>query len=301
VDRHAWPPAALVLTAGIGSRLEPLTRSRAKPAVPIAGVPLVARILRALGAAGIADVVLNLHHRPETLTAIVGEGRQFGLKVRYTWEPAILGSAGGPRRALPLLGDGPFLIVNGDTLPTVDVRGLWEAHHTSGARVTMTLIPNPDPRRYGGVLLDPDGWVTGFSRRGDPRPSYHFFYAQVAEPAVFAGLAEGVPAASVGGVYDALIASTPRTVRGYVCDAPFIEVGTPDDYRRVHLAFATAEGRDPWTPGARCRIAPSAQVVRSILWDDVVVEAGAVVEECILTDGVRVPAGAVLRHESLIK
>ena len=99
----AWPPSALVLTAGSGTRLQPLTYARAKPAVPVAGTPLVARILRKLSAAGVRDVVLNLHHRPETMAAAVGEGRDLGVAVRYSWEHPILGSAGGPRRALPLL------------------------------------------------------------------------------------------------------------------------------------------------------------------------------------------------------
>ena len=285
---------------GIGTRLHPLTLVRAKPAVPVAGIPLIARILGSLGDAGITDTVLNLHHRPDTITAIVGEGRQFGVRVRYSWEPVVLGSGGGPRRALPLLDDAPFFVINGDTLPTVDLRALWDHHQSHGGLVTLTLIPNPAPQRYGGVLLDADGWVTGFTRRGDPRPTYHFFYAQVAEPAAFAALADGEAAASIGGCYDALMARHPRAVRGFVCDAPFIEVGTPADYMRVHAQMAADEARDPWTPGERARIDASATVTRSVLWDDVVIEAGATVEACIVTDGVRVPAGSTLRDVAVV-
>jgi mannose-1-phosphate guanylyltransferase len=153
-------------------------------------------------------------------------------------------------------------------------------------------VPNPAPARFGGALLDAEGWVTGFCRRGDPRPSYHFMFAQVVAHQVFAGLPDGVPAESVLAVYPALIAEQPRAVRGFVCDAPFVEIGTPADYLIANAAIAAEEGVDPYAPGRRCTIAASAQVTRSILWDDVTVDEGAVVDECILGDGVTVPRDA---------
>jgi NDP-sugar pyrophosphorylase family protein len=288
----AWPPFALVLTAGSGTRLRPLTCARAKPAVPVAGTPLVARILRKLSAAGVRDVVLNLHHRPESVVAAVGEGRDLGVAVRYSWEHPILGSAGGPRRAQPLLSSDPYLLINGDTWPTVDLRALWDHHHAHDADVTMTLVPNPAPERFGGVLLDGDGWVTGFCRRGDPRPSYHFMFAQVIAHRVFAGLPDGAPAESVLGVYPALIAAQPHAIRGFVCEAPFVEIGTPADYLAANAAIAAEEGADAYAPGRRCTIAASARVTRSILWDEVTVGDEAIVDQCILADGVTVPRGA---------
>jgi len=198
----AWPLDALLLTAGVGSRLHPLTLVRAKPAVPLAGVPLITRILRACADAGVSRVVLNLHHRPETIARVAGDGRDLGLTLRYSWEQPVLGSAGGPRHALPLLDGDPYLLLNGDTLATVDLRALWDHHQGHGALVTMALIPNPEPERFGGVLVDADGWITGFCRRGDPRPNYHFFSAQVVARSVFAGLPDGVPAESVLRVFD---------------------------------------------------------------------------------------------------
>jgi NDP-sugar pyrophosphorylase family protein len=294
----AWPPAALVLTAGTGTRLHPLTLVRAKPAVPIAGVPVITRILRAMAAAGVRDAVLNLHHRPETITAIVGDGRQDQLRVRYSWEETILGSGGGPRRALPLLESDRFLLINGDTLPTVDLRGLWAHHEAQGARVTMTLIPNPAPQRYSGVLLDDDGWVTGFCRRGDPRPSYHFFFAQAAEAAVFADLSPDEYSESVGQLYPRLIGANPRSVRGYVCDAPFIEVGTPADCLRAERHIGGLDGAA--SVGRDSTIATGARVVDSVLWDRVTVETGAIVERAVLADDVRVPSGMVLRDCAVV-
>ena len=140
------PSSALVLTAGLGTRLRPLTCVRAKAALPVNGEPLVRRIIRWLAALGISDLVLNLHHKPETIAGLVGDGSDLDARVRYSWEQPVLGSAGGPRRALPLLAD-PFLLVNGDTLTNVDLDALVQLHHASGADVTMALIPKDNAPR----------------------------------------------------------------------------------------------------------------------------------------------------------
>src|SRR5947208_11630973 len=120
---------ALVLAAGLGTRLQPLTRARAKAAAPVDGEALARRTIRWLVSHGIRDLVLNLHHKPESIGAAVGDGTDLGARVRYSWESPVLGSAGGPRHALPLLLDPPspqggatddtFVLVNGDTLSDV--------------------------------------------------------------------------------------------------------------------------------------------------------------------------------------
>src|SRR6185369_14316709 len=116
---------------------------------------------------GVDDLVLNLHHRPETLTAVVGDGRDLGARVRYSWEqPRVLGSAGGPRQALAIVGAETFLLINGDTLTDVDPAAVVDAHMNSGALVTLALVPNREHERYGGVTVDGRGRVTGFTRRG---------------------------------------------------------------------------------------------------------------------------------------
>jgi mannose-1-phosphate guanylyltransferase len=298
VIRHA-----LVLTAGLGTRLRPLTDVRAKPAIPVAGVPMIRRIAAWLVANGVEDLVLNLHHRPETLTAVLGDGHDLGARVRYSWElPRLLGSAGGPRLAAPIVGAPTVLIVNGDTITDVDLTRLEAVHAGSDARVTLALVPNVEFLRYGGVRLDARGCVTGFVRRGPAAEgSYHYIGIQIADGAVFDAVAPGEPAPSIGGIYDALIASRPGSVRGVVSDATFYDVGTPADYWRTSLAFQPSEARSSSTAGTRTQIDPSAQVVRSILWDDVEVDAGAQLDECIVTDGVRVPRGAIHRRQILVR
>jgi NDP-sugar pyrophosphorylase family protein len=180
----------MVLAAGLGTRLRPLTEVRAKPALPVAGEPIIRRILRRLVAHGIVNVTVNLHHLPETVTAVVGDGGDLGARVRYSWEqPTILGSAGGPRQALDILGVETFFLINGDTLTDLDMRALAESHTRSGARVTLALVPNVDPLRYGGVLLSEDGGVLGFVPRGPAAAgSLHFIGVQLVHGSVFSGL-----------------------------------------------------------------------------------------------------------------
>ena len=290
------PTHALVLTAGLGTRLHPLTMVRAKPAIPVAGEPLVRRIVRGLVRNGVTRVVLNLHHRPETIAAVMGDGSDLGASVRYSWEqPRILGSAGGPRQALPLVEAETFFLVNGDTITDASLEGVWRAHQASGALVTLALVPNHDPRRYGGVRLDADGAVIGFAARGPSAAgSFHFIGLQVAHREAFAAVPAGEPANSIGGIYDGLLSNRPGSVRGFVTAAGFWDVGTVDDYWRTSWALGGNE-----TQASAARVPESARLTRSIAWDDVEIGEGAAVDECILTDGVRVPAGTSHRRAIL--
>ena len=292
---------ALILTAGLGTRLRPLTDVRAKPAIPVAGEPMVRRIIRWLAAQGVDDVVLNLHHLPQTIAAVVGDGRDLGVRARYSWEqPRILGSAGGPRLARPIIGARRFWIVNGDTLTDVDLAGIEASHDASGAAVTLALVPNRQFLRYGGVHVDADRRVTGFSPRGPAAEgSHHFVGVQLVDGDVFDAIAAGEAARTIGGIYDRLLAAEGGAIRGHVTDASFFDVGTPADYRRTSDAFADAAAGSP-SVGRNVSIAASARVTRSILWDDVQVGAGAVLDECIVTDGVIVPERTEYRGKILV-
>ncbi len=322
---------ALVLTAGLATRLRPLSLVRAKAALPVAGDPLVRRILRWLASAGVTDAVLNLHHLPQTITRVIGDGARDGVRVRYSWEMPVLGSAGGPRRALPLLNTSPFLIVNGDTLTNVDIAAAVAHHEGSGALVTMVVVPNVEPAKYGGVVVEPDGTVSGFratlstvegSKVHAAEPSYHFIGVQVADARAFASLPDNVPSESVAERYPSLIAKRRGAVQAFVTSAEFFDIGTPADYLSTSLLLgsrdsgfgirmANSESRipnpesripspespipNPQSPlllGARTRIADDARVEDCVVWDDVDVEGGVTLRRCVVTDGVRVPAGS---------
>ena len=291
-------PRAIVLAAGLGTRLDPITRVCAKPAVPVAGRPLVCRVLEWLARRHVRDIVLNLHYKPETIARCVGYGDSLGVAVRYSWEPAILGSAGGPRKALDLLGP-TFFIINGDTLTDIDLEGMMRAHAASGAAVTLAVMPNPAPERYGGATVDPHGWVQGFAPAGSSAP-LHFVGVQLVEAAVFAHLPWDQPAATIGGIYDTLLSERPRGIRAHVVDARFHDIGTPADYLATSLEIAVAEGQAALPIGERSLVDPTATVTRTAVWNDVVIGAGCRLTECIVTDGVVLPPRSAFAREAIV-
>jgi len=287
------PGHGLILAAGLGTRLLPLTRGRAKPAVPVAGRSLIDRIAGWLARHGVTELLVNLHYRAETITAEVGDGRRLGVRVRYSWEHPVLGSGGGPRRAFALTPYDRLWLINGDTLTDVDLQALWAEHQRSGALVTMAVVPNPDPLRYGGVLVEEDGSVTGFTRRGMTQPSWHFVGVQVAERSAYASLQDGIPAESIGALYPRLMRELPGSVRAFRSEAPFHDIGTPDDYLMTCLALAPGPEA---LRSSRARVSGGAAVIESVLWDDVTVGERARLYRCVVADGVRVPAALAVAH-----
>lgn len=299
-----WP--ALVLAAGYGTRLRPLSGVRAKAALPVGGRPLVVRVLEALRDAGLTRVVMNLHHRPDTITRVVGDGRQMGVDVRYSWEPVLLGSGGGPARALPLLEADRFFVVNADTLASLNLSALAEAHRTSGALATLAAVP-ADLSRYNALVADADGRVSGVVPRGTAptdlpagQSAWHFVGVQAVNAAAFAGVDPTRPSESVHAIYPALWTASPGAVRVHPVSTAFIDIGTPADYYESVCRVAAAEGRG-LDRGRDCTIDPGAHVESSILWDRVTVGAGARLTRCIATDDVTIAPGAAYDRQVITR
>jgi NDP-sugar pyrophosphorylase family protein len=280
---------ALVLTAGRGMRLDPLTRLVAKAAVPLGDRTLIERVLASIKSQGVADVVLNLHHLPATITSVVGDGMHLGVSVRYSWEQPLLGSAGGPRRAMQLLASDDFLIVNGDTLSDFDFQPMIDAHRHSGADVTMAVVPNPNPEHYNGLVVDQRdvrddlGAVTGFAPRGQAAGTWHFVGVQVVRSTAFADLPDGVPSETVAGFYRDVIRNTPGRIRAWQAETTFLDVGTPRDYADAAMTDGTAAGHR-----------------RVIVWPEARVDHGADLDECIVAGPVHVPAHFRARSAVLV-
>ena len=287
-DLSGWP--ALVLTAGLATRLRPLSDIRAKAAMPVAGEPIIGRILRWLRSFGVRRVVINLHHKPETITSIVGDGTDYDLSVRYSWEPIVLGSAGGPRHALPLLDSDRFLIVNGDTLTDCDLAAVTAHHVAARARVTMAVVPG-DVQRYGGALIDDRGLVRGFGKPAGTGRALHFIGVQAVNADVFASLRDGEPAETVRGLYPALIRERDDVITAFESDAEFLDVGTAADYLSTAIEVAERERR-PLDVGADCRIATDARLDRTVVWDRVTIGRGARLSNCVVADGCVIEDGA---------
>jgi mannose-1-phosphate guanylyltransferase len=159
---------AMVLAAGLGTRLKPITYTIPKPMVPVIDRPVMAHLLRLIERHGFTGAVANLHYFPDTIREYFGDGSAFGVDLTYNYEPELLGTAGGVRAVRDDFGDEPFLIISGDALTDIDLTTLVERHRSSGGVATLTVKRVPDTREYGVVLHDEAGRITGFQEKPDP-------------------------------------------------------------------------------------------------------------------------------------
>lgn len=233
---------AMVLAAGFGTRLRPLTEEVPKPLVPVLGRPLVEHTLRLLKSWGVEAVVLNLHHLPEAVPAAIGSGSSLGLELRYVVERGeILGTGGGVRGARAFLDDGStFLVVNGDVLFAPDLSAALALHRRLGAIATMVVREDPDASGYGAVEVDLDGRVRRLLGRppwrGAPLRTTMFTGLHLLEPEVFDLLPE--QGCIVRRLYQPLL-DEGQTIGGYVTRQTWLELGTVADYLSANLALAT--------------------------------------------------------------
>lgn len=152
---------ALILAAGEGTRLRPLTLERPKPMVPLGGRPLLEHLVMLLRQHGIRDLAINLHYKPEAIVEHFGDGQRFGVSITYSHEPQLLGSAGAAR-ALDWYFSEPFLVLYGDVLTDVDLTAFVNWHHTHGGLASLALYEVEDPTRCGVVEVDRDGRIRRF-------------------------------------------------------------------------------------------------------------------------------------------
>ena len=155
------PRKAMLLAAGRGSRLSPLTDSVSKCMIPISGRPLLEHNINVLTNYGVTDVIINLHHLPQTITDYFGDGSRFGVRINYSFEPELLGTAGAVKKAGDFF-DGPFFLWYGDNLSDCKLDRLWRLHKSKGAMVTIALHHREDPTRSGIVGLDENDRVVRF-------------------------------------------------------------------------------------------------------------------------------------------
>lgn len=157
------PIPTMILAAGRGERLRPLTDHTPKPLLPVAGRPLIERQIEQLAAAGVKDLVINLHHLGEQIASTIGNGERFGLRIQYSREEEQLETGGGLLQALSLLGDGPLWLLNGDVLLDLPL-----AHFPTelpvGSDMHMLLTPTPAVREHGDFSFD-GHHVTGWGEQ----------------------------------------------------------------------------------------------------------------------------------------
>ncbi len=237
----------MVLAAGLGTRLRPLTEDVPKPMVPLLGKPLVAYGLELLRDAGITEVVVNLHHRAEVLARALERGLVDGVEVRVSMEPDLLGTAGGVRRVLGWLGEqGTFVVVNGDTVVSVDLPAAVERHRSSGAQATLLLHRHRDARSYGAVSLDRGGRITGIGGLLGPAPGSGLLFAGVhlLEPGLVARLPAGAKGCLVRDLYvPAIREGVP--IHGDVSVGLWADLGTPARYLAAHRTLLETPASEP--------------------------------------------------------
>lgn len=150
----------MILAAGFGTRLKAIGRKTPKPMLPVCGIPLIRYALAQMKAAGIHEVVINLHHQGDLIQKTLGDGSTLGMSLMYSLEePEILGTGGGVRKALRFLGNGPFVVMNGKIVSDLDLGKVLDFHRKSSALATMVVRPDPDARAWGAVELTADGRI----------------------------------------------------------------------------------------------------------------------------------------------
>jgi len=309
---------AMVLAAGLGTRLQPLTFEIPKPMVPVLDRPVMAHILDLLEGQGFDRVIANLHWFPDTIRGY------FGDRVEYRHEKELLGTAGGVRNVRDFFGDDLVVVVSGDALTDLDLRVLVERHRSAGGIATLTVKQVPDTREYGVVIHDEDGRIQGFQEKPDPAEAlsdlgncgiYCF------SPEIFDYFPKEPFADWAQDVFPELLSH----------DVPFFvheiedywnDVGSLDELRtgtfdalegRLRLEVSGEEVADgvragegtslaaceqvegPVWVGAECELGPGTRLVGPlVIGDGARVGEGAALRESIVLPGTRVDAGAIL-------
>jgi NDP-sugar pyrophosphorylase family protein len=303
---------AMILAAGYGTRLWPLTEDRTKPAIPFLGRPLVGYVAEYLARYGFGEVVINLHHRPESVREALGDGSRFGVRLFYVEEKEILGTSGALDNARHLFEDETFIVVNGKIVTDINLREALETHRRTGALATLVLLPNPERERFS-VVHTRDGLVTGFGGMPEPIEASDnasnelsetdvplmFTGIQILEPRIFDYIPRNVFSHSTTEVYPQAIAKGEPIV-AHVARGMWHELSTIKRYLEISLALMAREGRD-CEIGEGSVISPRAMVSESILWENVRVEEGAQLRRVILGDGVQIRAGEVFENSALVR
>jgi mannose-1-phosphate guanylyltransferase len=298
------PPKAMVLCAGLGTRLRPLTNILPKPLVPVANRPLMTYTLALLEKAGVRRVAVNLHHLGGEIEEAIRDGSDYGLEISYSPEDPILGTGGGVMRMRPYLEDGRFYLLNGDVLCGVDLEDVLRFHAERQAAATMVVGPLPPGATYTPLLMDSEGWLVELkdARRepaGETR-QVMFLGIHVLEPQVFDFLpAEGFSCIN-NQAYTAMIKKG-LDVAAYFHSGFWFDLGTPASYLSANLSLLSGRVRPPQLDplegvesegvllGRNVRVGTGAALGPEV----------AVGDNCIIGDGARVSRSVIWAGEDI--
>lgn len=285
---------AMILAAGLGTRLRPLTDHRPKPLVPVLNRPVLERTITYLKSQGITRIVINTHHHAQRLADFLRDGRAFGVHVEVHFEPRILGTGGGMRNICDFWGQDTLLVINGDIVTTADLSPAIRFHRQSGAAATLLLHDYP---AFQQILLNKAGQVRDITTKASPG-RLAFTGIHIVEP----GLRHWIPETGFSDIvtcYRQMIAKG-EPPAGYVAEGHYWrDIGTIESYllankeasgASVHVgvncAVDPAARLEEWCViGPGSRVEAGAVIARSVLWEEVIVKKGVRIEDSVVTDG----------------
>ncbi|MBD0318651.1 MAG: NDP-sugar synthase [Thermoleophilia bacterium] len=304
---------AMVMAAGLGTRLRPLTDFLPKPMVPVANRPVLHHLLNLLHRHDVHEVGVNLHAAPEVIQEYFGNGASLDMEIRWSHEPELLGTAGGTKKLESLWGSETILVTSGDGLHDIDVTALLGHHRRTGALATLAVKPVPDPSSYGVVILERDTRVRGFQEkpsREEARSDLANCGVYVLEPELLERIPPDTFVDFGRDVWPGLVAAG-EPVYAYATMAYWNDVGDLDALRNGILDAVLRHVRveipgEELEPGIwaeeGCRISDAAQVdAPVVLGRNVVVEAGAQVRgPAVIGADCHVGRGAAIRRAALL-
>lgn len=311
----------MILAAGFGTRLKPLTLSLPKPMFPVLNRPLLEHTLTLLSSQGIQDIIVNVHHLPEKIVEHFGDGSEFGVRLEFSREEKILGTAGGLKKAQAFLGKETFLVMNSDVLADINLDSILKFHKEKNSCLTLVVRKDAEPEKYKPIHLSDDGRITRFVDATIKHPSattqrVMFTGIQIMEPEIFFRIPAGKFFGTTEDVFPAMIEDG-FPVYGTLHEKYWIDMGTRETYIQAQadalegkLALKTAPSRNPEGPlvvppvhiGRDCEISNDAQVgPHAVLGDGCRLRSGAVVENSILWEGATIGSGATVKNSIIGK
>jgi mannose-1-phosphate guanylyltransferase/phosphomannomutase len=301
----------MILAAGVGSRLEPLTRNLPKPLVPIINKPVMEHIVELLRDHGVDEIVVNIHYLGHMIRDYFGDGSRLGVKIHYSEEERLWGTAGGVKRVAAHFHD-TFMVVGGDDLCDLDLTKLLQFHKKNRAVATIALSLVEDPSQFGIALTNERGRITRFLEK----PKSEAIFSNSANTGIYVFEPEVLDLIPNNEVYDFGMHVFPKLLQlkkaffGYLTASYWSDVGHLEQYRQTHLdalggrvgvRFPFAEQRRFVWMGDNVDIHPTAEVgYPVVIGNNCRIEAGAKVsDDSVLGDGCVVEEGATVRRSIL--
>ena len=313
---------AMILAAGLGTRLRPITYAMPKPMVPVLNRPVMEHIVRLLAGHGFTETIANLHWFPELIEGYFGDGSALGVDLSYSREEKLLGTSGGVRNAAEFLG-GSFLVISGDALTDIDLGAMREFHESHDGIATLATKRVEDTSQFGVAITGGDGRVQGSQEKPDPSEALsdlancgiYMFRKEIfdffPEPGTSKAAGEGDPPGFADWAMDVF----PRLLDGDVpfysheVDAYWNDIGNLDELRQgnfdaLYGAVAVEPGAPEVADGVRAASPVEGVEVEApaLIGAGVELGAGSRIEgPAIVGDGCRIGAGARVRDSILLE